>query len=128
MSTQPGGPSSRARAVLRVRPGHAAQRPRFPFLVGGAYALAPLDRGSSGTPRTWTSSSGRPTATERFEALEAAGYRTETTFPHWLAKAFDTDDETRFRRPDLPLGQRRGRGRRRAGSSTRSTARCSACP
>jgi hypothetical protein len=26
-----------------------------------------------------------------FEALEAAGYRTELTHPHWLGKAFSDD-------------------------------------
>ncbi len=62
-----------------------------PFLVGGAYALAQytgiirhtkdLDLFVRGTdvPRV-------------LEALAAAGYRTETTFSHWLAKAFAGDD------------------------------------
>ncbi len=61
------------------------------FLVGGAYALGhhagivrhtkdldlfvrPADRGRA------------------LDALAAAGYRTEQTFPHWLSKAFSGDD------------------------------------
>src|SRR5262245_49712959 len=58
-----------------------------PYLVGGAYALAAL----AGVERhtkdidIFVRSSDRD---EILRALEAAGYRTEVTFPHWLAKAW----------------------------------------
>jgi hypothetical protein len=57
-----------------------------PYLVGGAYALAIL----AGIERhtkdidVFTQERDRDRI---LRALEAAGYRTEVTFPHWLAKA-----------------------------------------
>ena len=45
-------------------------------------------RASSGTPRTSTSSPANAIATAILRVFEAAGYRTEVTFPHWLAKAW----------------------------------------
>jgi hypothetical protein len=68
----------------------------IPFLVGGAYALAPL----TGIERHTKDLDIflRPADRDRaLAALDSAGYRTEESFPHWLAKAFEGDDpETPF--------------------------------
>jgi hypothetical protein len=62
-----------------------------PFLVGGAYAFAwytGIVRHTKDIDLFL-----RPADIGRAEeALEAAGYRTETTFSHWLAKAFCDGD------------------------------------
>jgi hypothetical protein len=58
-----------------------------PYLVGGAYALAAL----AGIERHTKDMDIFARVTDRdpiLRALEAAGYRTEITFPHWLAKAW----------------------------------------
>jgi hypothetical protein len=58
-----------------------------PYLVGGAYALATL----AGIERHTKDMDVFVRARDRdrtLRALEAAGYRTEVTFPHWLAKAW----------------------------------------
>jgi hypothetical protein len=58
------------------------------FLVGGAFALQPY----TGVVRDTKDLDIfiRPGDCERAcEVLEAAGYQTEVTYPHWLAKAFD---------------------------------------
>jgi hypothetical protein len=72
------------------------QYAKVPLLVGGAYALAPL----TGIVRHTKDLDIflRPADRDRaLAALESAGYRTETSFPHWLAKAFEGDDpETPF--------------------------------
>jgi hypothetical protein len=85
-----GPPSSRARtfyaSAMRV-----VRDAEIPFLIGGAYALAPL----TGIERHTKDLDIflRPVDRDRaIAALDAAGYRTETTFPHWLAKAFEGDD------------------------------------
>ena len=57
------------------------------FLVGGAYAFARYT-GIARHTKDWTCSSRRPTSTRRSAALDAAGFRTEVTYTHWLAKAF----------------------------------------
>jgi hypothetical protein len=60
-----------------------------PFLVGGAYALAIL----AGIVRHTKDLDVfvRPEDRDRtLGALAEAGYRTEVTFPHWLAKAHDS--------------------------------------
>src|SRR5204863_2009329 len=75
-----------ARAFYHRAP-HVLQAADVPFLLGGAYALAHytgvtrhtkdldlfLRRDDVGRART---------------AVEAAGYRTELTYDHWLAKVF----------------------------------------
>jgi hypothetical protein len=74
------------RAALRAL-GAAA----VPFLVGGAYALyhyAGIERHTKDLdvfvrPRDCRLA---------LAALEAAGYRTKLTFPHWLGKAYHGDD------------------------------------
>jgi len=58
-----------------------------PYLVGGAYALAWL----AGIERHTKDMDVFVRESDRdrtLRALEAAGYRTEVTFPHWLAKAW----------------------------------------
>lgn len=61
-----------------------------PFLVGGAFALAPM----AGVARRVKDLDlfVRPADRDRtLSALESAGYRAEVTAPHWLAKVFDRD-------------------------------------
>jgi hypothetical protein len=69
---------------------------RIPFLIGGAYALAPL----TGIERHTKDLDIflRPVDRDRaLEAIEASGYPTEISFPHWLAKAFSNDyDDSSF--------------------------------
>src|SRR5262249_58227187 len=58
-----------------------------PYLVGGAYALATL----AGIERHTKDMDIFVRESDRdriLRALEAAGYRTEVTYPHWLAKAW----------------------------------------
>ena len=60
---------------------------RVPYLVGGAYSLATL----AGIERHTKDMDifARERDRDRIlRALAAAGYRTEITFPHWLAKAW----------------------------------------
>jgi hypothetical protein len=57
------------------------------FLVGGAYAFTPF----TGIPRSTKDFDVFVAKTEihrALEVLEAAGFRTELTFPHWLGKAY----------------------------------------
>jgi hypothetical protein len=90
-----GPPSPRARAFYASAM-KVLLDAEVPFLVGGAYALAPL----TGIERHTKDLDIflRPLDRDRaLAALDSAGYRTETTFPHWLAKAFAGDDaETPF--------------------------------
>jgi hypothetical protein len=68
----------------------ALNESKVPFLVGGAYALEPF----AGIARDTKDFDifVRPEDCHRtLEVLSAAGYRTELTFPHWLAKAFRGD-------------------------------------
>jgi hypothetical protein len=69
----------------------ALRKAGMPFLVGGAYALAHY----TGIVRHTKDLDVfvRPADARRvLEALAAAGYKTELTFPHWLGKAFAGDD------------------------------------
>ena len=62
-----------------------------PFLVGGAYALARytgIERHTKDFD-VFLKRSDYPRATA---ALEAAGYATQHTYPHWIGKAFQGDD------------------------------------
>lgn len=62
-----------------------------PFLVGGAYALGAYTGIARHTKDLDLFT--RPADAPRLlAALEAAGYRSETTFTHWLGKAFAGDD------------------------------------
>src|SRR5689334_20389154 len=91
MSTQPARLTAQARefyaAVLKL-----ITSADVPFLIGGAYALAPL----TGIERHTKDLDIflKPSDLDRaLAAIEAAGYRTERSFPHWLAKAFADDSE-----------------------------------
>src|SRR5450432_1153649 len=67
------------------------RRSEIPFLVGGAYAFGYY----TGVVRhtkdldVFTRPADAPHA---LRALAVAGYRTETTFAHWLGKAFHVND------------------------------------
>src|SRR3954470_14115701 len=91
MATQPGKPSSRARAFY-ASVLDTLIKSEIPFMIGGAYALAPLT-GIVRHTKDLDIFLKPDDLDQTLLALEAAGYRTERTFPHWLAKAFDTDDE-----------------------------------
>jgi hypothetical protein len=61
---------------------------RVPFLVGGGYAMAHytgIERPTKDLDVFVT----RDTLGRALDAIEAAGYRTQLTYPHFLAKAFD---------------------------------------
>ena len=96
----PGELSTEASAAEQMRDGEelgararairVLQRAGVPFLVGGAYAYAHY----TGIYRDTKDLDlfVRPADCERaLRLLEDAGYRTERTFPHWLAKAFCGD-------------------------------------
>ena len=58
-----------------------------PFLVGGAYAFTPV----TGIPRSTKDFDlfvAHADIRRALAVLDAAGFRTELTFPHWLGKAF----------------------------------------
>ena len=58
-----------------------------PFLVGGAYAFTPV----TGIPRSTKDFDlfvAKADIERALSLLDAAGFRTELTFPHWLGKAF----------------------------------------
>lgn len=58
-----------------------------PFLVGGAYAFTPV----TGIPRSTKDFDlfvAKADIRRALGVLDAAGFRTELTFPHWLGKAF----------------------------------------
>lgn len=58
-----------------------------PFLVGGAYAFTPV----TGIPRSTKDFDlfvARDDIHRALSVLDAAGFRTDLTFPHWLGKAF----------------------------------------
>jgi hypothetical protein len=62
-----------------------------PFLVGGAYALA-KHAGIERHTKDLDIFVRRRDRDPILHALGAAGYRTDVSFPHWLAKAYDDDD------------------------------------
>lgn len=61
-----------------------------PFVVGGAFALKHYARIARGT-KDLDVFLCRRDVPRALEALEAQGYRTDLTFPHWLAKAWCGD-------------------------------------
>src|SRR4051794_18581006 len=63
---------------------------RVPFLVGGAYALA-KHAGIERHTKDLDVFIRRDDRDRILEALGSAGYRTEVTYPHWLAKARGED-------------------------------------
>jgi len=60
---------------------------RVPFMLGGAYALARYT-GVVRHTKDLDFFVGQDGVAAARAALEQAGYRTELTYPHWLAKAF----------------------------------------
>jgi hypothetical protein len=91
MSTQPEKPSLRAREFYASAL-NALIEAKVPFMVGGAYAMAPLT-GIVRHTKDLDIFLKPSDLAQALLALESAGYRTETTFPHWLAKAFDGEGE-----------------------------------
>jgi hypothetical protein len=65
---------------------HALRRARVEFLIGGAYALAPYT-GVVRDTKDLDVFIRRRDCEAALSALAAAGFGTELTFPHWLAKA-----------------------------------------
>jgi Nucleotidyl transferase of unknown function (DUF2204) len=61
-----------------------------PFLVGGAYAFERYT-GIARDTKDLDLFVRRQHRDRAMEALQAAGYRADCTFPHWLAKAFHAD-------------------------------------
>jgi hypothetical protein len=59
----------------------------IPYLVGGAYAMGTL-AGIERHTKDIDIFARRRDRDAILQVLEAAGYRTEVTFPHWLAKAW----------------------------------------
>src|SRR5262249_33201351 len=96
MKVYPQGPPSSRVCTFYARAMSVLQSAEVPFLVGGASALAPL----TGIERHTKDLDIflRPADLDRaLAALDSAAYRTERSFPHWLAKAFEGDDpETPF--------------------------------
>ncbi|HEY0776665.1 MAG TPA: hypothetical protein VGD56_01745 [Gemmatirosa sp.] len=63
------------------------QQGGVPFLVGGAYAFTPV----TGIPRSTKDFDlfvAEDDIHRALDVLDAAGFRAELTFPHWLGKAF----------------------------------------
>jgi Uncharacterised nucleotidyltransferase len=87
--TESPGPDSRTLAFYREAIG-CLDRARVPFLVGGAYAFERYT-GIARHTKDLDLFLRRGDRERAFVALEQAGYRTESTFPHWLGKAFGAD-------------------------------------
>jgi hypothetical protein len=66
-------------------------RAEVPFLVGGAYALA-VYTGIERHTKDLDVFLRQQDCARALEALAGAGYPTEVTFPHWLAKAYQNGD------------------------------------
>jgi hypothetical protein len=62
----------------------------IPFLVGGAYAFSKYT-GVTRDTKDFDLFVRRAHARQALKALQAAGYTTDLTFPHWLGKAFHGD-------------------------------------
>lgn len=89
MDLAPVGLNPRTRAFY-VRSLAVLNEARVPFLVGGAYALtkhAAVERHTKDLD-IFLRKDDRDSI---LGALEEAGYRTELSFPHWLAKAYSDD-------------------------------------
>jgi hypothetical protein len=63
----------------------------IPFLVGGAYAFARYT-GIERHTKDFDIFIRRPDYDRIAQVLGDAGYKTELTFPHWLGKAYKSDD------------------------------------
>jgi hypothetical protein len=89
MELTPVGLDPKTRAFY-VRTLAVLNEANVPFLVGGAYALAKhagIERHTKDLDIFVRASDRDPI----LSALDAAGYRTEISFPHWLAKAYGED-------------------------------------
>jgi hypothetical protein len=69
----------------------ALQAAQVPFLVGGAYAFASYV-GITRDTRDFDIFVLPHDCTRALEVLQAAGYHTELTFPHWLGKAMSGNE------------------------------------
>ena len=70
---------------------HVLSDAGVPFLVGGSHAFLEYT-GIVRTTKDFDLFLRRADMERAMEALRAAGYRTELTFPHWLGKAWQHDD------------------------------------
>jgi hypothetical protein len=70
---------------------HVLSDAGVPFLVGGSHAFLEYT-GIVRTTKDFDLFLRRADLDRAMEALGAAGYRTELTFPHWLGKAWQHDD------------------------------------
>src|SRR5919199_585445 len=70
---------------------HVLSDAQVPFLVGGSHAFLHYT-GIERSTKDFDLFLRRQDRDRALEALDLAGYRTETTFPHWLAKAFQGHD------------------------------------
>jgi hypothetical protein len=70
---------------------HVLSDAMVPFLVGGSHAFLEYT-GIVRNTKDFDLFLRRDDMDRAMEALRAAGYRTELTFPHWLGKAWQHDD------------------------------------
>jgi hypothetical protein len=70
---------------------HVLSDASVPFLVGGSHAFLEYT-GIARNTKDFDLFLRRHDLDRAMEALQAAGYRTELTFPHWLGKAWQHDD------------------------------------
>jgi hypothetical protein len=70
---------------------HVLSDAAVPFLVGGSHAFLEYT-GIVRNTKDFDLFLRRSDMERAMEALQAAGYRTELTFPHWLGKAWQHDD------------------------------------
>lgn len=70
---------------------HVLSDASVPFLVGGSHAFLEYT-GIVRPTKDFDLFLRRPDIEPAMEALDAAGYRTELTFPHWLGKAWEHGD------------------------------------
>jgi hypothetical protein len=70
---------------------HVLSDAAVPFLVGGSHAFLEYT-GIVRNTKDFDLFLRRADLDRAMEALQAAGYRTELTFPHWLGKAWRYDD------------------------------------
>jgi hypothetical protein len=70
---------------------HVLSDAAVPFLVGGSHAFLEYT-GIVRNTKDFDLFLRRADVERAMEALRAAGYRTELTFPHWLGKAWQHDD------------------------------------
>ena len=70
---------------------HVLSDAGVPFLVGGSHAFLEYT-GIVRTTKDFDLFLRKGDIRRAMNALASAGYRTELTFPHWLAKAFEHDD------------------------------------